>query len=721
MNQKTIQLDIKRYLPFLPFVSSSEIALGVYNSFGREFLFASSHDLNEAKNDIVKLNDAVDWDRVDQKTPFQYVEDTGYIYFVQLTVGADEQKYWLLGFLPTTSSLLPEQIQRNVRIMEQIAACLVDDYANQQTIEGMADELAVRYEELNLLYGMDDIESYYKTFDETGALQHIITNCMDYLNINYAAVYIKDQDYFFHQSDHMISAHDIEVIEYMVQGQIYDQFIALAETVVVNQDSENDWTTLNLHLPYKLIIAPILKTNQKPCGIFVLINEITKPDFANSDRKLVEVLAAEVSKLTQSRRDPVSGQLNRRGVLEQINKVLTEKKRDFSNNCFLLIDLDQFRVVNDSVGQAGGDALLRQITAILLRNIKKIDVLGRIGADEFGIILRNCKAMNAFEIAERIRKLINQSRFFYQEKMFNVSVCMGIVELKEDYPDYSQILNIADLACTIAKDKGNNHIHLYRKSDQITIKHENMMQWVTKINIALEENRFQLYRQKIRGLQQHLTHYVHYEVLIRLKAENGDILSPDHFIPAAERYNLISKIDQWVIQETFKKIAQKSTEDPQGREIYSVNLSGLSFCEEGFSAFIRKQLNSTGISPERICFEITETAAISNLEQATRFVEEIKQLGCLFSLDDFGSGMSSFTYLKNIPVDYLKIDGYFVKSILENKIDRAMVEAIHQIGCVMGLKTIAEFVEDEAIIDELRRIGIHYAQGYGIGRPEPFL
>jgi len=385
-----------------------------------------------------------------------------------------------------------------------------------------------------------------------------------------------------------------------------------------------------------------------------------------------------------------------------------------------VLDLDQFKVINDTAGQIGGDQLLNQITALILKNLKKSDTLSRLGSDEFAIILKQCNLAHATSIAERIRLVIKQFRFLYQEKMFDLSACLGVVELNMDIKDFSQALSAADLACSVAKDQGRNRVHIYCSTDEKLLKHENEMLWVSRINLALEEDLFQIYRQKIELLQGDPTQEEHYEILIRLKEKNGDILSPFHFIPAAERYNLMPKIDRWVIKTTLKRMAEEFEKKPESKLVCSINLSGQSFSEDGFMLYVQEQIKLSGVPANRICLEMTETAAVSNLTQAVQFMEELKQIGCHFSLDDFGSGMSSFTYLKNLPVDYLKIDGYFVKTMLENKIDKAMVNSIHQISNVMGLKTIAEFVETDAIMEELRKLGVDYGQGYGIGKPEHF-
>jgi len=453
----------------------------------------------------------------------------------------------------------------------------------------------------------------------------------------------------------------------------------------------------------------------------LLINRSTKVDFSNSDRKFTEVMASEASKLIQVRRDPTTGALNRRGFNEQLDLAIEKHKTKTNLSCLLFVDIDQFKLVNETSGQIGGDHLLKQFSTILHKYVKQNDVLGRLGSDEFVIILNECSLYDAERIAERIRDLISKFRFMYQEKMFDISACIGVLELNKKTENYSQALGQADLACTVAKELGRNKVHVYQAKDELTLKHENQMQWVTRINEGIYENKFQLYRQEIRLLQKNPELETHYEILIRLKGDNNEIISPNHFIPVAERYHLMPKLDRWVIKNALSLMATEFKKCPETKLLCSINLSGQSFCEEGFVMHVVEQIRHSGVPPRRICFEITETAAVSNLAQAVQFMETLKEMGCLFSLDDFGSGMSSFTYLKNLPVDYLKIDGYFVKTMMENKIDHAMVASIHQIGSVMGLKTIAEFVENDEIHNELKAMGIDYGQGYGIGKPMPFI
>lgn len=719
MNKIFQHINLRRYLPFFAPCSEKNYALAIYNKYGTRQLLECS----ESEEQIIKTlqpinNKNYNWDNINTENNPYPLGKQGYLQVVPLVVGATEQQYWLTGIQQTKENITPQQQARNSRNLSHIAQCLQEDYTQAETLNGMAEELAVRYEELNLLYGIDDTDSYYKNRDERESLTQLLNNCIDYLNIDLTILYLPELEICLHQASSQTSI-DHELLINIVYKQVYPYMAKHQETLVINRDQDRDWTDADLKIPYKLIVSPIVKSNQQLNGILVLINDIKKLDFSNSDRKLTEILAAEASKLTQARRDNVTGQLNRRGLTEKLDKVIVSNKADPQPNCLLLINIDQFKVINDTSGQSGGDQLLKQVNSLIQKNLKKADVLGRLGADEFAVILSNCSLADAKNIADRVRVAIKQFRYFYQDKLFDISACVAVVELTEEIGDFSEALRAADLACSVAKEQGRNRIHVYEKNDKNLVKHENQMLWVSRINIGIEENRFQIYRQKIQALQNH-EQQDHYEILLRLKDNNGDILSPFHFIPAAERYNLMPKLDRWVVKNTLEKLALIGKTKPQNTFFYSINLSGQSFCEDRFSDFIIEQIGKSGVLPQNLCFEITETAAVSNMIQAVEFMEKLKAIGCRFALDDFGSGMSSFTYLKNLPVDYLKIDGYFVKTMLENEIDKAMVTSIHQIGNVMGIKTIAEFVENDAILEALRNIGVDYGQGYGIGKPEPF-
>lgn len=422
----------------------------------------------------------------------------------------------------------------------------------------------------------------------------------------------------------------------------------------------------------------------------------------------------------QAQHDVLTGIYNRNGFEQQVTKAVISAQEYSCQHALCYLDIDRFKVINDICGHLAGDELLRQITNILKKRVRSSDILARIGSDEFGILLKRCSLEEAENIAHTLRDLIQEFKFTWHQESFSLGVSIGIVAIDENSSNFSDILNAADTACYTAKAKSNTKIQLYRLDDRELIKQRGERHWISRINLALEENRFRLYCQKISPLQDKFG-IEHYEILLRLLDKQGNLISPIKFIPAAERYNLMPTIDRWVIKtffETYQKYCQNKSH-PKYQAVYTINLSGASINNDSFFDFLKEQLTKYKITPEKICFEITETAAIANLTTAAKFIHELKELGCSFALDDFGSGMSSLAYLKNLPVDYLKIDGNFVKNIVNDPIDRATVECFNRIGQVMNIRTIAEFVENDDIILELKELGVDYAQGYGISKPCP--
>ncbi|MEN7342293.1 MAG: EAL domain-containing protein, partial [Pseudomonadota bacterium] len=394
----------------------------------------------------------------------------------------------------------------------------------------------------------------------------------------------------------------------------------------------------------------------------------------------------------------------------------SSEQRDVSHVvCYL--DLDQFKIINDSCGHAAGDALLSQLGALLKSKIRWRDTLARLGGDEFGVLLESCTIEEAMTTADALREAVSEFRFIWEERSFRLTTSIGIVPLAATQEeDVAGVLSAADSACAAAKDAGRNRLHSYHENDIDMMRRRREMQWAARINNALEENRFELFRQTILPLQENDTG-AHYELLLRMRDENGALVSPDLFISAAERYGITPNIDRWVIRNALRWLVSEADERAR-LSLCSINLSGQSLGDEKFLPFVIEQFQTSGITPEKICFEITETAAIQSYSQANRFINALKELGCKFALDDFGTGLSSFGYLKHFPVDYLKIDGSFVKEILHDPIDREMVRSINEIGHLTGKQTIAEFAENPEIITMLRGMGIDYAQGYGVAEPQ---
>lgn len=419
----------------------------------------------------------------------------------------------------------------------------------------------------------------------------------------------------------------------------------------------------------------------------------------------------------QASHDPLTGLPNRREFERRLMELLNHTKQTGNHHILLYMDLDQFKLVNDTSGHGAGDELLRQLAAIMQPTIRDHDLLARLGGDEFGVLLEECTIPQGTVIAETLRQAIAEFRFVREGKTFEIGVSIGLVAVAAHTENMAALLSAADSACYMAKEKGRNRIWIHQKDDAELLQRRGEMQWVTRITRAFEENRFRLYYQNIVAMNAHPQDRIHCEILLRLEDESGQIVSPMMFIPAAERYGLMPAIDRWVIRTMFDWLLNHpgSTDEC----CYAINISGQSLGDDQFLAYVVDQFHNSEVNPRAICFEITETSAIANLSRAMRFINTLKGMGCRFSLDDFGSGMSSFTYLKNLSVDSIKIDGAFVRDMVTDQVDFVMVEAINRIGHAMGIRTVGEFVENEAILDQLRKLGVDYAQGYAIHQPAP--
>jgi diguanylate cyclase (GGDEF)-like protein/PAS domain S-box-containing protein len=464
-------------------------------------------------------------------------------------------------------------------------------------------------------------------------------------------------------------------------------------------------------LALEVSAAPIWSRAGELLGAVVVFRDVSH----------ARALSAQLS--WQATHDALTGLINRREFEQQVGAALHSSKQEGHQHALLYLDLDQFKVVNDTCGHSAGDALLQLLAKMLQKQMRESDILARLGGDEFGVLLPHCPPDRARLVAEQIRQSIRAFRFAWDGRNFELGVSIGLVQIDHDSKSVTELLIGADQACYLAKEQGRNRIHAYRDSDLMLARRHGEMMWVARLNEAFERRHFRLYAMPI--MQLNGAPEAHDEVLIRIVNEQGALTLPDAFIPAAERYDMMQNIDRWVIQAVCRHI--KSVRDAlpplaafeeshrRAPALYSINLSGMSLSDPGLQDYITHQFVDNEIAPEQICFEITETAAIANLPGAQAFIEALKALGCRFSLDDFGSGLSSFGYLKALAVDYLKIDGIFVRDIASNPVNRALVKAINEVGHVMGLLTVAEYVEDDATLEVVRALGVDYAQGYAVG------
>ncbi len=450
--------------------------------------------------------------------------------------------------------------------------------------------------------------------------------------------------------------------------------------------------------------APIRDRSGEIVGAVVVFRDVTK------ERRLKRALSYQAS------HDALTGLINRREFDNRLADALQAAKDGNGPHALLYVDLDQFKVVNDTCGHSAGDRLLRDVTGLLQAHVRSADTIARLGGDEFGILARHCSVEQAAKIADNIRQAIRDYRFVWEHNGSSIGASIGVVEITRDTDSVASLLSAADIACYAAKDAGRNRVHLY-DSSEVSGRHREMY-WVGRVTRAVDEERLEIYYQPIvpTGCDAPALP-AFYELLVRLRGDDGELVMPAEFIPAAERYNVVSPIDRWVVWRAVQ-VLQRHASGAEPPFLFALNLSGMSLSDRSFLDYVLSLVEDPRIA-RGLCFEITETAVITSMTQAVNFMQELKKRGCRFALDDFGSGLSSFHYLKNLPVDFLKIDGQFIGKVTSDAVDRSMVEAISQVGRALGIATIAEKVESAAVFGELKGLGVQFAQGYFIAQPCP--
>ena len=453
-------------------------------------------------------------------------------------------------------------------------------------------------------------------------------------------------------------------------------------------------------------VAPIWAAEHSLAGAVLVFSDM-------SERRQMEREAVHLAA-----HDSLTGLVNRREFESRLQRALDTAHREDTTHALAYLDLDQFKVINDTKGHSVGDEMLRQLSARLSALTRKRDTFARLGGDEFGLLMEHCSLEQAQRTTQNLLESVREFRFTWEGQPFRVGASLGLVAVDSSSRSTGELLRRADAACYGAKEQGRNRLHIYKEDDSRLAERQGEMQWVSRIERALEDDQFRLYYQPIVALREPTSDLTRCELLLRLEDESGDILPPGAFLPAAERYGLAVAIDRWVVRHALTWIAAHPDIAEQLSHI-ALNLSGHSLADSSMADYIEGEFEMTKVKPEKICFEVTETAAIANLGTAAKLFDRAKQIGCKFALDDFGVGFSSFEYLKLLPVDYLKIDGAFVKDIVDDPIDFAMVKSINELGHATGKRTVAEFVESDAIAEKLRGLGVDYAQGYAIARPMP--
>ncbi len=471
-------------------------------------------------------------------------------------------------------------------------------------------------------------------------------------------------------------------------------------TVLVHRDGDQEFSV-------EVTVSPINDHDLHGIGTVLVLHEATE----------IRGMARRMS--YQASHDALTGLVNRHEFELRLTRALQKARTEDRQHALCYLDLDQFKAVNDMCGHVAGDALLRQLAAELQQGVRESDTLARLGGDEFGVLLEGCPLDQAKKIADGLRQIVQNFRFAWADRIFEVGVSIGVVPITKDGGNIAEVLSMADSACYVAKNRGRDRVHVHGPDDQVMEQRLGEMQWVSRIARAIEQDRIDLYGQQAMPLSAKASRHDYAEVLIRMQDENGEHVPTTAFLPAAKRYNLMPIIDRWVTRKVCVFIREVRAVTSKDLGILAINLSGQSLSDERFLDFVVDQLHQNSIAPENICFEITETAAIANLTHVKRFIATLKAMGCRFALDDFGSGLSSFAYLRNLQVDYLKIDGRFIRDSINDPVDYGMVKIVHQIGDVMNIQTIAEHVEQKNVLTKLKELGVDYAQGFEIAEPAP--
>ncbi len=603
----------------------------------------------------------------------------------------------------------------HIRLCHLVCEGLRRDFLLNAELDSMADDLAARYDELNMMFAAEMARASVSFGYES--LAQLVRHTGNALDVAACGLLVlRKRIQCFDPAE--------EEVERIWPGLLDHLRLHAAlqkdpdTAVVVNSDAEQLAWSLPPSPDNKLMIAPLLAGGARIIGVLLVLNKRDGGDFENSDRNMLEVMAGRIDKALQVNFDPLTGMENAQSLEWAIRQALDNARQVEPAPVLLLVDIDRFNVINDMSGREVGDEVLVKAGRLLSDLAGPEGSAARLGGGRFGLLLENGAGQRAEVLGNTLRQLITKLDYQWQGEACALSACIGGVELNPGIRDVSEVLSMAETALRAAKTKGVNRTEVYRESNSVLTLRRGEAEWMGRIQRAIRDDHFRLYAQPIRSLKEDIQGS-HHEILVRLQAEDGQILSPATFIPPAEHFFLMPELDWWVVQQSIRELSAQQ-HSPGGLEgSFSINLSGQTLNDPALQQKIFRALQQAGDLLGQLVFEVTESAAIESMDEARLFMRRVRDFGCRFSLDDFGSGLSSFAYLQEMELDYLKIDGSFVRRIHEDKVAATMVAAINRVGQVMGLRTIAEYVENAEIVARLNEIGVDYAQGYHFGRPIP--
>ena len=550
-------------------------------------------------------------------------------------------------------------------------------------------------------------------------LERLLEGFATRLQVDLAAVFLRDARLRVRYKSHQRASRNAAKLMDQFEADLEHWLKAAKGVLVQNESASAGNQHARLKHACKLVVAPVSLTGDGPDGIVVVVNPPSARDFSGRDASLVKALAATVSDIVQSHYDNATGLMTRKEFEIILDDALCTGSRSTTRHCLLYLDLDELQLLEDSLGREARDELVWQVAQQLKADADENAEIGRIGEDEFAILLRDCTLKRGFCVGQEVRRAVSSLNVVWNDKPIKITASIGVTQLVPGIGTRESTLAAARIACITAKEDGRDRVKAFWHDDAVRLNDRRREGVIARIQAALQTDRFLLYSHAIKPLSAK-TRGQHLEVLIKGIDDDDEPIPPSEFIPYAEQAKIMPELDRWVVRHSLELLAAHRPSRRASGSIVSINLSGQSLCDDGFLDFVIGQLHRTQVPATSICFELTETAAILNMERARNFMAALTRHGCRFSLDDFGAGLSSFSYLRTLPVSFLKIDGQFVRDVVDDPVCNAMVAAIHQMSQAMGLKTIAEYVETPAIKRHLREIGIDFGQGDAIAKPTLF-
>lgn len=655
-------------------------------------------------------------DRLETRGRFVFgdLDGVGQVFATHVDDAVDGRLLMFVMIMKAKNRLGDDGINRVELAALAVSANMLSEYQLHRELSTKSRELAYRSEELETAFRSD--QATREPLYGFESLRQIVRDTTRFLGVGLAALLLPSKDLEIYDLDDELSIAGAPNLLARLKSAALDRVRELDDVVLANSLHDRIRLGLNADAHCRLMILPVRLSNGEIAGGLILANNEDRGAFGAADSRQGEVMARKIAKNLEANFDGLTGLENSHSFAWAVGQSLMQACSRGLKHAILHVDIDRTGIVNEVSGREAGDALIRLVAGILADSVRAHDSVARIGGDEFGILLETCALESAATLAEKIGRRVESTNFDWKGTMHPLSVCIGVAPITANSESVSSILDAVSVARDVAREQGRNRVQVYEQEDIDLLRRRGEFHWVGEVRAALSADRFELHAQPIMPVAGHAP-MPFFEVLVRMRTDQSGLVAPVRFMPAAEEYQLMPEIDRWVLGKVVDRLLAISEQCDKPPLRLSVNLSAQSISDEPFRVYAREQLQRLGPLAEFLCFELSESAVVANTDDALEFMQMARGFGCSFALDDFGRGLSSFGCLQRIAVDYLKIDGSFVVHADADGASAAMVKAINQAGQALGVQTIAEFAENEAVVGRLSEIGVDFAQGYHFGRP----